>query len=322
MLHRAETRNDPTLAMIAHRCVAITSMHRGDFDAARAHLDAALVLYDPNEHSILAYRFAYEPRIAMLCYLAHAVFHLGYPEQAVARYGELLEDIRSHRHIPSVAFGLFQASLFCTYKRDLGAVNHPSDLGADEAIVDELITICTEHGFSLWGTSGVILKGWLLAQSGDGDQGLAQIREGIATWRGHEAKLFVPRWLILLASALGRLGHPQAGVETIDEALALIAETNERWNEAELHLRKGELLLPLSKADMAETSLQRALQVAREQNTRLWELRAATSLAQFWHDRGKRDAARDLLIPIYAWFTEGFEMPDLNRAKALLDKLG
>jgi predicted ATPase len=148
------------------------------------------------------------------------------------------------------------------------------------------------------------------------------MREGVDTWLGHEAKLFVPRWLILLASALGRLGQPTAGLETIDEALALIAETDERWNEAELHLRKGELLLPLSEADRAEASFQRALQVARERNSKLWELRAATSLSQLWRDRGKHDAARDVLVPIYGWFTEGFEMPDLKRAKALLDKLG
>jgi class 3 adenylate cyclase/predicted ATPase len=321
MLHRAETRNDPTLAMIAHRCVAISSMHRGAFDAARAHLDAALALYDPKEHGVLAYRFAYEPRIAMLCYLAHATFHLGYPAQALARYGELLEDIRSHRHTPSVAFGLFQASLFCTYSHDLGAVRHSTHLGTDEAIVDELNAICTEHGFSLWGTSGVILKGWLLAQPGHGEQGLAQIREGIATWRGHEAKLFVPRWLILLASAQGRLGEPQAGLETIDEALTLIAETNERWNEAELHLRKGELFLLLSDSQRAESSFQTALRVARERNTKLWELRAATNLARYWRERGRHNAARDVLAPIYSWFTEGFETSDLKTAETLLHEL-
>jgi predicted ATPase len=322
MLDRAEGRNEPTLAMIAHRCVAITSMHRGDFNAAHAHLDAALALYDPREHSILAYRFAYEPRIAILCYLAHAALHLGYPEQALARYSQLLEDIRSHRHSPSVAFGLFQASLFCTYERDLGVVSHPTDLGPDEDIVDQLITVCTEHGFSLWRTSGVILKGWLLAQAGQGDAGLAQIREGIATWLGHEAKLFLPRWLILLASALGRLGQHGTGLETIDTAFTLIAETNERWNEAELYLRRGELQLALSEADLAETSFEQAVDVARTQNTKLWELRAARALARLWRDRGRRAEAHDLLAPVYGWFTEGFDTADLKHAKALLDELG
>ncbi|HET6160361.1 MAG TPA: AAA family ATPase [Dongiaceae bacterium] len=319
MLRRAETRNDPTMAMIAHRCVAITSMHRGDFGAARAHLDAAMALYDPKEHSALAYRFAYEPRIAMLCYLAHALLHLGYPEQAFATYGKLLQDIRSHRHTPSVGFGLFQAALFLTYQHDLGAISDPTHLGADEAIIDELIAICTEHGFPLWRTSGLILKGWVMAQSGCADEGVAQIRDGIAAWRGHEAKLFAPRWLILLASALGRIGQQQAALETIDEALTLIAETNERWNEPELHLRKGELLLMQADMDRAEASFERALRIARDRNSRLWELRTAISMTRAWRSHGKHDPARDVLAPVYHWFAKGIEIPDLKHAKTLLD---
>ena len=322
MLQRAETRNDPTLTMIAHRCVAITSMHRGDFGGARAHLDAALALYDPDQHSALAYRFAYEPRVAMLCYLAHALLQLGYLEQALAAYGELLQEIRSHRHTPSVAFGLFQASLFLTYQHDLGAIDDATDLGSDETIIDEAIAICTEHGFPLWRTAGLILRGWVMAQSGREDEGLAQMREGLATWRGLDAKLFVPRWLILLASALGRTGQQRAAIETIDQALALIAETNERWNEAELHLRKAELLLMQADMSRAETSFEQALQVARNRGSKLWELRAAMSLTRAWRSRGKQDPARNILAPIYSWFTEGAETPDLRRAKALMDELG
>jgi predicted ATPase len=117
------------------------------------------------------------------------------------------------------------------------------------------------------------------------------------------------------------LGESKAGIETIDEAFGLIAETNERWNEAELHLRKGELLLQLSEAEGAETSFQRALEVAREQNTKLWELRAATSLAQYWRERGRHNVARDILAPIYSWFTEGFETSDLKSAETLLNEL-
>ncbi|MEK1852186.1 MAG: adenylate/guanylate cyclase domain-containing protein [Phyllobacterium sp.] len=319
MLSRAERDGDPATTMIAHRCVAITSMHRGDFDAARRHIEASWALYDPNEHAALAYRFAYEPRIANLCYLAHALLHLGYPDQALERYAQLIDTIRNHRHSPSVAFGLFQSSLFRTYSRDLGNYRCDRDFGADEAIVDELIAICTEHGFSLWRTAGVILKGWLLARAGEPDRGLTQMRDGIADWRGHDAKLFVPRWLLMLASALGRLGHRRAGLDSIEEGLALIAETNELWNEAELHLRKGELLLDLHADGKAEASFQDALTVARYQHARLWELRAATSLALLWAQRNERRRARDLLAPVCGWFTEGFETPDFKEAKALLD---
>jgi tetratricopeptide (TPR) repeat protein len=321
MLRRAERDRDPATTMIAHRCVATTLVHRGDFGAARGHLEAALALYDPKEHATLAYRFAYEPRIAMLCYLAHALLHLGYPDQALDRYGQLMGEIRTHKHSPSVAFGLFQASLFWTYERDLGACGRERDLGAGEALVDELMALCTEHGFSLWRTAGVILKGWLLARSGEADRGLAQMREGIAAWQGHEAKLLMPRWLLLLASALGRLGQPQAALDRIEEGLALVIDTNERWNAAELHLRKGELLLASSITDRAEASFREALAIARDQNAKVWELRAATSLARLSRDRGAHAETRDLLAAVYGLFAEGLDTADLKDASALLKEL-
>jgi predicted ATPase len=131
----------------------------------------------------------------------------------------------------------------------------------------------------------------------------------------------VSRWLVLLASALGRVGQLRASLDTIEEGLALVTETNERWNEAELHLRKGELLLDFSVHDEAEASFQQAFAVARHQRAKMWELRAATSLAQLWADWGERHKAHDLLAPIYGWFTEGFDTADLKDAKALLDRL-
>src|SRR5262249_10069379 len=183
----------------------------GDSDTGGLHEELALAQYDPKEHGTLAYRFAYDPRIATLAYLAHALLQLGYLEQASRSYGQLMEETRAHSHIPSTAFGLFQASLFWTYERDLGAGACERDLGAGEALVDELIAFCTEHGFSRWRTAGVILKGWLLARSGGRDRGLSQMREGMAAW-GNEAKLVMPRWLLLLASALARFGQPQAAL--------------------------------------------------------------------------------------------------------------
>jgi predicted ATPase len=147
------------------------------------------------------------------------------------------------------------------------------------------------------------------------------MREGMATWARDESKLVMPRWLLLLASALGRLGQPRAALDRIEEGLALISETNERWNAAELHLRKGELLLASSVADKAEGSFRQALAVARDQSAKLWELRAAISLARLWRNQGKRDEARELLAPVYGWFSEGFDTLDLKDAKALLDEL-
>jgi predicted ATPase len=321
MLRRAERDGTSATMLIAHRCVATSLFHRGEFAAARGHLEAGLALYNPKEHATLAYGFAYDPRIAMLCYFAHALLHLGYPGQALERYGQLIEEIRTHQHSASVAFGLFEAALFWTYERDLGACGRERGLGAGEAIVDELIALCTEHGFSLWRTAGVILKGWLLTRSGEADRGLEQMREGIGAWQGHDAKLLMPRWLLLFASALSKLDQPQAALDRIEEGLAMVTETKERWNAAELHLRKGELLLASSITDRAEASFREALAIAQDQSAKLWELRAATSLARLWAGQGRRIEAHDLLAPVYGWFTEGFDTADLKDAKALLDQL-
>ena len=283
-------------------------------------MEMAHALCDPREHATLAYRFGYEPRIANLSYLAHALGPLGFPDQALQTYVQLAAEIRTHNHSPSVGFGLFQACLFCTFERDAGIRSPEEDFGADEAVVRELIAVCAKHSFSLWRTAGEILHGWHMVRSGKAEHGLARMSDGIAGWRS-EAKAMVSHWLLLLADALGRVGEPRASLDVIEEGLALVTETNERWKEAALHHRKGELLVALSVVDRAEVAFENALAVARAQSAKSWELRAATSLARLWRDQGRHTDARDLIAPVYAWFTEGFETPDFKEAKALLDSL-
>ena len=321
MLQRAERDGDPATTMIAHRCVAITSVHRGNFNAAHSHMKAAIGIYDPKMHAELAYRFAYDPQIAHLCYLAHALFHLGYSEQALDRYTELVDAIKNHRHTPSIAFGLFQATLFSTYSRDLGSFEPDRVFGPDGPLVDQLISVCTEHGFSLWRTAGIILRGWRSAQSGETDRGIAEMRQAIAEWRGHDAKLFVPRWLLLLASALGRHNQLHAALGIIDEGFALIAETNERWNEAEFNLRRGELLVALQAQEKAEACFEEALGIARDQNAKVWELRAAMALARIWAEQDEPTRGHDLLKGVHDSFSEGSKLPDFKTAETLLERI-
>jgi predicted ATPase len=294
-------------------------VHRGEFDLGRTHMAEAVSLYDPKDHADLVYRFSYEPRVANFAYLAMALLPLGYPNQAQQAFDQLMEEIRAQRHNPSIAFGLFQACLFCTFERDAGAYKRDGRIGVDERLVDELIAVCTEHGFFLWRTAGMIMKGWLMVRTGEADRGLRQLREGISAWRG-DATAMVTHWLLLLSNALGSLGQLRTSLDVIEEALALIPETNERWKEAALHLCKGELLLALSARDEAEASFQSALAVAGNQRARLWELRAAIALARLWVEQGERHKAEDILAPIYGWFTESFETPDLQDAKDLLDE--
>ena len=167
------------------------------------------------------------------------------------------------------------------------------------------------------------MRGWALAMHGQGEAGMAQLRQGIAAWRATGAAVHGPYLCTLLAEVYGHLGHPADGLQALAEAPTLIEQQEERWWEAEVHRLRGVLLLQQTGTPQAEAEpwLQRALDVARRQEAKSLELRAAMSLARLWQQQGKRVEARALLAPIYGWFTEGFGTPDLRDAKALLDEL-
>jgi predicted ATPase len=189
---------------------------------------------------------------------------------------------------------------------------------------EEGIALCTEQGFVQYRAWGVTMRGWSLAAQGQAAEGIAQMRQGIADWRATGAEATVPLWLAWLAEAYRVTGHIEDGLRTVSEALALIDTTGDRWSEAELHRLKGELLRAQS-ADShieAATCFHHALSIARNQQAKAWELRAATSLARLWQRQDKRQEAYDLLAPVYSWFTEGFDTADLKEAKSLLAELG
>ncbi len=183
--------------------------------------------------------------------------------------------------------------------------------------------IAKERGFPLWIGQAGVLRGWALVEQGGGAEAIAELRKSFDAYRATGAALAMPYWLALLASAHGRLGQAQEGLVAIAEALTLVDRTGERFCEAELYRLKGQLTLQCDAANEAEAEacFHRAIEIARAQKARSWELRAATSLARLWREQGKPEDARDLLAPIYDWFTEGFDTPDLIDAKALLDEL-
>ena len=185
------------------------------------------------------------------------------------------------------------------------------------------VALATEQGFPLWAAWGTSLRGWALAMQGQGEEGLAQVRQGLAAWRATGAALLVPYLCTMLAEVADHLGHPADGLQALAEAHTLVEQHEERWWEAEVCRLRGVLLLrqPGTPPAEAETWLQRALDVARRQQAKSLELRAAMSLARLWQQQGKRDEARELLAPVYGWFTEGFDTADLQEAKTLLDEL-
>jgi predicted ATPase len=185
------------------------------------------------------------------------------------------------------------------------------------------MTLATAQGFASWMARGTALHGWALAMQGQSEAGLAAIRQGLAADLATGSTLFQPYFLGLLAEASGAGGHPEEGLHALAEALAVTDTAELRDSAAELSRLQGVLLLQQAVPDaaQAEACFQQALDVARHQQARSWELRAATSLARLWQAHDKRQDASALLAPVYAWFTEGFDTADVQEAKALLEEL-
>src|SRR6516162_10061626 len=188
---------------------------------------------------------------------------------------------------------------------------------------NDCVAIASEHGFALWASRGRILQGWADAQKGEATTGIARIRDGMAAAQATGARVWIPFDLALLAEALALAGKIEEALATLDDALAQAAASGARGGDAEIHRLRGELTtrLPHPDSAKAEDSFRTALAIAREQGTRGYELRAATSLARLWREQGRQGEARDLLAPVYGWFTEGFDTPDLKEAKRLLKEL-
>jgi predicted ATPase len=186
---------------------------------------------------------------------------------------------------------------------------------------DQLVALATEQGFPHWGAQGTLYRGWAKVKDGEVEEGTALLRAGLAAYRTAGSKLFVPHYMDLQAAACELAGQIEEAASLLDDALQLVERTGERWLEAELNRHKGQLLLRQGHTEVAEELYFKALSIARAQEAKLWELRAAASLARLRRDQGRRTEACDLLAPVYAWFTEGFDTPDLKEAKALLAAL-
>jgi predicted ATPase len=240
---------------------------------------------------------------------------LGYPEQALARLHEALELAHELSHPYSLAWAQCWAAFVCQFCRDVLTVHEH----AEAAVV-----LSTAQDYPLWAASGTILRGWALAMRGQGVEGMAQVRQGIAAGRATGAMLRVPYFYAVLADVAAHLGHPADGLQALAEAHILVEQQEERWWEAEVYRLRGVLLLRQEGTSQAEAEawLQRALDIARRQEAKSLELRAAMSLARLWQRHDKCQEAHALLAPIYGWFTEGFDTADLQEAKALLEELG
>jgi len=289
-------------------------MYSGDYRAALAHFEIAVSLYRPDEHRGSAFRYGQDIGVSAFVHLSWALWHRGYADQSARAADRALALSRQLGHAHTLAFALHHAGMAAVFARDVATACSCSN---------DSVALASEHGFPYWAAFGRILQGWAVAQQGQATTGIAHIRDGLAASEATGTRVRAPLFLTLLAEALALAGKVEEGLATLDDALAKAVASGERGWDAEIHRLRGELTgrLPYPDPAKAEKSFRNALAIAREQGTRGYELRAATSLARLWRERGRLTEARDLLAPLYGWFTEGFDTADLKEAKALLDEL-
>jgi predicted ATPase len=312
----ARQTQTPDFLVLAHMLLGGTLFFCGALTAAREHLEQGLARYDSVRHHVLAVQYGDDPGVFCLTYLTFVLLLLGYPDQARERSTAAVAMARQLRHPFSRAIALVSAFVVHQFRGE-GAAAQPW--------AEELLALATEQGFAHWQAEGMILRGWAIAHQGRGQEGREQLHQGLAAWRAMGAGLLQTYWLALLAETFWWADQYDEGLHTVAEALAIAAHNHEPYWDAHLYWLKGELLLaqhgPTPPLGDVEACFQQALAIAHSQQAKALELRAVISLARLWQQQGKRAEARQMLAPVYDWFTEGFETTDLQEAKALLTQL-
>jgi class 3 adenylate cyclase/predicted ATPase len=310
----AEKQGQIVPLMIGHRLMGNSLMLTGDILKGREHYNHAFALYDPAKHRPLATRFGQDVGVSIFVYRALAQWMLGYPETALADADHALEDARESGHAGTLMYAQFHTSLTNVLCARYAAANTQSN---------EVVRLADEKGAALWKALATMQKGSVFALSEKVSEGIQMITPGITAYLSTGSRVYLPIFWSHLSSAYAQLGQFDDAWRCIGEAMTAVETTQERWYEAEINRIRGEIALELPQLgpSQAEGYFERALSVARAQQAKSWELRAAMSMARLWRGRGKRNEARDLLAPVYSGFTEGFDTRDLKEAKALLDAL-
>jgi predicted ATPase len=310
----AQREADQTHLLEAHDALGSTLFFLGEHPAARAHLEQALTLIDPTAQRVLALRYGVAPGVWCLAFVALTLWSLGYPVQAMQRSQESLAQAQALAHTPSLMFARHFAAYLHYLWREAPVV---------QAQAEALLTLATAQEFPLMVGYGTLWQGWAFAMQGRGTEGMVLLHRGLAAVMAAGVMLARPYCLVMLADVTGHTGQIEDGLRLLAEALTVLKANGQGDRLAEAYRLRGILLLrqPTPDATQAEACFQQALTVARHQQARSWELRAAMSLSRLWQQQGKRQEAHDLLAPVYNWFTEGFDTADLQDAKALLDEL-
>jgi predicted ATPase len=315
LLSLAQGLNDPDLLLEAHHAMWTSLFTGGELAAARAHQEQGLRFYEPQRHRAHAALYSgHDPGVCCRYRSGPTLWLLGSPDQAVASSQAALTLAQQLAHPLSLAIALYWAAILHHLRREAPLT---------QARAEALTTIATDQGFRVLLEQAMPLLGWALAASGHGEDGIMQIRQGLATSQAIGGARDRPYHLALLAEVSAQVGQTTEGLEALAEALATLPKSGTLWWEAELHRLSGELLLQhaVAQPGEAETCFQQALDIARRQQAKSLELRAAMSLTRLWQHQGKRTEAHQLLAEVYGWFTEGFDTADLQEARALLEAL-
>jgi predicted ATPase len=310
----AEKQTATAPFMVGHRVMGASLLFTGDIAQGRAHFDQALALYDPAEHRPLATRFGQDVRVSILSFRSVALWVLGYPETALVDAERTLKDAREIGQAATLMYALSIVPATYCWR---------GNYVETKTLAEEAIALAEEKRILFWKGLGMMHRGSVMALTGKASDAAQMITSGITAWRSTGATVWLPIFLPLLAMAHAELGQFDDAWRCIGEAMTAVEISKESFCEAEIHRRAGEITLKSSRPDAAKAGgyFERALAVARKQQSKSWELRAAMSMARLWRDQGKRDEARELLAPVYGWFTEGFDTLDLKEAKALLNEL-
>jgi class 3 adenylate cyclase/predicted ATPase len=306
----AEKQGATAPLLIAHRIMGISMAFVGEIAKSRVHFDRAIALYDHTQHRPLATRFGVDSAVSSFSYRSWDLWLLGYPEAALSDADQAVSDARQLDQAATLIYALWHASVTQT---------ECGNYATASAQLEEATALAEEKGAAFWKGMATMVQGRVLALTGDSLNAVQAVTSGIAAVRSPGGRILFAVHLTCLARAYAELGQFGDAWRSIDEAMA----ADERWWRAEVSRIAGEITLLEPKGDIAKAEgyFEDGLAIARKQQAKSWELRAAMSMARLWRDQGKRDEARELLAPVYGWFTEGFDTLDLKEAKALLDEL-
>jgi predicted ATPase len=312
LLRLSHQHNDLAGLVLGYMVSGRNQMSAGKFVQSRSHLEEALALYDPISLGPLVHHLGVDPQVHCQTYLVIVLFCLGYPDQALALSNAAIAAARKSDYAPSLAQSLALGTTVLELVGENAALKERAGL---------LAAVGTEQDFPFYRAAGTIFCGWAKMKSGEMAEGMSLIRAGSAAFRATGSEAWMPYFLSLLARACEIADQFEEALTLLDDALQIGDRTGERWFAAETNRQKGQLLLRQGSSEAAEELYYKALSIAHEQEAKLWELRAAASLARLRRDQGRHTEARDLLAPVYGWFTEGFDTPDLKEARALLAEL-